>query len=239
VRFETGDGGQLAATLAALATAGGGTNPFTATTDANGLAVAFWLPGANGPAAQTVKAVLEAGALRLGAFTNVDFNGRIVAPSQGSEPGIVVRRIRIGAPRQDLVLDSVVTPAVLLGGIEIEAAGPIDVATLRVNGPQQAVLSVSIGLPYPLTDDDQFFWPGNDTRQPVYGFTTLELASSVNVDNNSLFWTPAPSIQTWLRGANPERSSPPSVGSNIDRPYSRCTERTSFPPNSSAINCIP
>jgi len=200
VRFETGDGGQLAAKLAALATTGGGSNPFTATTDATGLAVAFWLPGANGPAAQTVRAVLEAGALRLGAFTNVDFNGRIVAPSQGSESGIVVRRIRIGAPRQDLVLDSVVTPAVLLGGIEIEATGPIDVTTLRVNGPQQAVLSVSIGLPYPLTEEDQFFWPGNDTRQPVYGFTTLELASSVNVDNNSLFWTPAPSIQNWLRG---------------------------------------
>ncbi|MBN8455401.1 hypothetical protein [Accumulibacter sp.] len=119
-------------------------------------------------------------------------------PSQGAEPGIVVKRISIGEPRQELVLDSVVTPAVLLGGIEIEAAGQIEVATLRVNGPQQAVLSVSIGLPYPLTDVDQFFWPGNDTRQPVYGFTTLELASRVNVDNNSLVWTPAKEVQTWL-----------------------------------------
>lgn len=200
VRFETPDGGRLAATSAELTSSPpGGNNPFTAVTDTQGLAVAFWLPGANGAMSQSVRAVLEAGTLRVGAFTTMDFNGRIALPTQDVEPGIRVRRIRIGVPRQDLVLDTLVTPAVLSGGIEIEATDPIDVASLRVNGPQQAVLSVSLGLPYPLTDVDQFFWPGNDTRIPVVGFTTVDLAASVNVDDNSLFWTPSEECQEWMQ----------------------------------------
>lgn len=201
VRFEASDFGRLAATLAELSpTSGAGSNPFMATTDADGLAMAYWLPGANGPTAQTVRAVLDAGGRRVGAFSNIEFNGRMTPVSQGAEPGVEVRRIRLGVPRQDLVLDAVVTPAVLAAGIEVEASGPIDVSSLRVNGPQQAVMTVSVGLPYPITNDDQFVWTNNDIRMPVVGFTTLHLAATVNVDNNSLYWMPTQEVQAWMRG---------------------------------------
>ena len=61
------------------------------------------------------------------------------------------------------------------------------------------MVSVSLGLPYPLTGPDQFFWQGNDTHLPPIGFTTLELEGEVNVDNISIYWTPSPDCQLWLR----------------------------------------
>jgi hypothetical protein len=60
------------------------------------------------------------------------------------------------------------------------------------------VLSVALGLPYPLTDADQRFWA--DTRlMGRFGFTNLELAAEVTVDNSSLYWTPSPEVGSWLQ----------------------------------------
>jgi len=198
VRFETPNGGQLAATLAEL-TGTGGSNPFVATTDTSGLAVAFWMPAPGAPGPQSVQAVLQPNSLRLGAFTNVTFNGRVVPPVP-ADPGITVRRIRIGSPLKDLMLDSVVTPQILLAGIEIDTSGLVDPDLLQVDGPQPAILSVSLCLPYPLTPTDEFFWPGNDTHQPIYGFTTLELAASIEVKERTIRWIPARSLRGWIGG---------------------------------------
>ena len=196
VRFETSKGGQLAEKATTLDKSGG-KNSLTITTDDTGLAKAYWLPDPKLEGAQTVRAVLVGGPEPLGAFTAVEFHGRL-ARTRGAERGIAIQRILIGPNREDLVLDGVVTPAVLLGGLEIVTSEPIEVSSLRGNGPQQPVLSVALGLPYPLTDADQRFWA--DTRlMGRFGFTNLELAAEVTVDNSSLYWTPSPEVGSWLQ----------------------------------------
>jgi hypothetical protein len=112
-----------------------------------------------------------------------------------------------------------------MGGLEIVTSEPIDVATLRGNGPQQPVLSVSLGLPYPLTDTDRRFW--GDTRLfPTLGFTTLELTAAVNVDNSSLFWTPAEELTEWLKQGLLPRLQETQPG--IDRLLVRLSLRGNF-----------
>ena len=226
VRFETASGGQLAEKQKTDAQTSGnfGTRELITSTDGSGLARAYWLPDPKEIGAQTVVAVLERGPQPLGAFTSLTFNGRVVR-ARGAERSIGIERILLGIPREDLVLDGVVTPEQLMGGLEIVTSEPIDVATLRGNGPQQPVLSVSLGLPYPLTDTDRRFW--GDTRLfPTLGFTTLELTAAVNVDNSSLFWTPAEELTEWLKQGLLPRLQETQPG--IDRLLVRLSLRGNF-----------
>lgn len=195
VFFETPDGGRLAETWK---DAPSGDKQYIARTNGEGLAIAFWLPNKDGPLTQHVQARLDRGTLRVGAFTAIDFNGHIMPRSQGTEPGVRIAVIAIGVPPSELVMDDVYTPQALADGIRLTASEPVDLPTPPSDGLQQAVLTVSVGLPYPLTKVDQTFWLPRDEDMPVFGFTMLELEAKVAVNGPLITWTPSRTCEAWL-----------------------------------------
>lgn len=153
VRFETPDGGRVAAAPADLP---GGGAAFVATTGADGVATAHWVlaAAAGAPEQQALTATLVPGRLHAGAFTTVTFHARVARGTEAAEPVIRVRRILL-ATGQPLQNDTFVSPAALAGGLLLSC----DVAPDAASVVGKPVVALTVEVPEQLDGAAVVFRP--------------------------------------------------------------------------------
>ncbi len=110
----------------------------------------------------------------------------------GAEPGMRIKDIVAGG--EPLINDTEVpVDRIAPGGIEIHCDQTVAQDSVR-NKP---VCFLTLELPYPVDGQTRQFW----NVQQIFGFQPIVVESSLNSDNNVIFWRPGRGADAWLRGS--------------------------------------
>jgi hypothetical protein len=127
------------------------------------------------------------------------------------EPGIRIEKIFTSADNAALVNDTLVAVNRLLKGIVIVFDRPVSLesfgsapANPESKFSRDAIAGkptcfMMVDLPYPLLDQESFFWAGNDTRLGVFGFQPFIVACNVHVKDRTVTLIPTQGAMKWLQ----------------------------------------
>jgi hypothetical protein len=106
--------------------------------------------------------------------------------------GIVIKDVRTIEPDASLPNDASVQAPLLAKGLRVVCDTPVDPDS--VSG--KPTCFVTLDMPFPLSDDERELWGTGDL---IFGYRPLILKGSVQVEEESVLWTPADEgTQEWL-----------------------------------------
>lgn len=127
---------------------------------------------------------------RLSGVNNVQGAIDLLCRIDGIEPGIHIERVSLMGDDNPLLNGQRLKVEKFIAGLSVVCDEPLDPEALE----DKPTCFVTLDLPFPLNNADRNIWGGD-----ILGFQPLILASTVNVEEKTIFWTPIDKTQEWLK----------------------------------------